>query len=193
MLLDNIHFKGCDEGDYDHEMSSDLGRGNSVDGDDVRNTNPTTLAVSKYRESMESNISSQSIQPNDLVYKIGATTGFTTGTLYGMLKAAGGFNNGKPVFAIQWSYEDPFFAANGDCGAVYFCVKGGHNIPFAVHVGSARMTIEGETASVSLGAPLLGESLGFKELDFGDYNLRFKTERNKNLIDFDICSDRDHI
>lgn len=46
-------------------------------------------------------------------------------------------------------------------------ISASRNIPFAVHVGSARIMIDGESSTVSLGTPL-------ENVDFGDYNLSFK-------------------
>jgi len=69
------------------------------------------------------------------IYKIGATTGFTTGTFYELRTTLK--HKVHPKYIVKWDTNSKF-ADNGDCGSVYFKKKNGLHIPMAVHVESGK-------------------------------------------------------
>lgn len=74
------------------------------------------------------------------VYKMGAHTGLTTGTLshistyFTCASEARRYSN---VVEVEW-HADDIFAHSGDCGSLYAVKRGNFYIPIAIHVASGR-------------------------------------------------------
>lgn len=79
------------------------------------------------------------------------------------LKAA----QNNSLVVVEW-IENDHFADNGDCGSIYYYKYDGWNIPFAVHVSSARLNEK----KYSFGA-----KLDFDET-FNDIVINFKVSPN---------------
>lgn len=126
----------------------------------------------------------RSIPIGSLVHKVGSVTGPTIGELTAGCSFEN-YNNGHPMCAVKWlNGEFSPFAANGDCGSVYYAVVDGRNVPFAIHIASVILASE----LVSLGAPL-------ENAFFGDHNLVFDITSPvpRAVIDFVVDGEREVI
>eukprot|EP00042_Codosiga_hollandica_P009061 m.21007 g.21007 ORF g.21007 m.21007 type:complete len:103 (-) comp32422_c0_seq1:73-381(-) len=82
-----------------------------------------------------------------MVYKIGASTGLTTGTLKSIKTTISGYSN---AICVSW-IPGINFATSGDCGALYFIEFESRFVPIAIHVN----TVETAQGTVSIGLELI--------------------------------------
>jgi hypothetical protein len=112
------------------------------------------------------------------VFKVGCVTGLTRGKFHGIYAGGErhGYNGNLWTVIIDWEKEEKF-AAPGDCGSVYFYVRKGLKIPFAVHIASGKLTTAGVSNDVSLGAPL-------HQLRLRNHTMGFDVALHSNFIQF---------